>query len=76
MALNGLSGVVAACLLLSSSWFLSYDGLPTWLVYLPLGLSPLANMVYQRSSQRDPVSLFWLSVIFMLPSLLLTWHKW
>lgn len=73
-ALIGLSGIVAAVLILSSSWFLSYDGLPTWLVYLPLGLSPLAIMLCPQDGHN--VIIFWISVFLMLPSLLLTWHKW
>jgi hypothetical protein len=73
MASGGLSGIVAACLLLSSPWYLAYDGLPTWLVYLPLGLSPLAVMVAE-DRDRTPVTI--LTTLFMLPSLLLTWNKW
>jgi hypothetical protein len=77
MTSGGLSGIVAACLLLSSSWFLSYDGLPTWLVYLPLGLSPLAIMLDTENGDRTArVVLFWVRVFLMLPSLLLTWNKW
>jgi hypothetical protein len=76
-ALSGLSGMVATCLILSSPWFLSYDGLPTWLVYLPLGLSPLAIMTIPRRLNENTKSICVVILgVFMLPSLVLTWHNW
>jgi hypothetical protein len=75
-ALGGLSGIVAACLLLSLPWYLSYDGLPAWLVYLPLGLTPLAIMIISPKTHEDArINYTVRSLGVLLPSLLLIWHR-